>query len=187
MQTGAENDFTVMLHRLGEDEREGSEQLLSLLYSELHQLAERMMSNWPQGQTLQATALVSEAYLRLAKTRGRTWANRAHLMSSAGKAMRCVLIDHARRRAQRQGTPTDEATALDRILVTYQDRVIDILALDEALKKLAEFAPEMARAVELRFFAGLTMDEVADVLEMPKRTLEREWEAARAWLFERLS
>ena len=84
-------------------------------------------------------------------------------------------------------TSDDAPTALDRILVTYQDQVIDLLALDAALKKLAEFAPEMVRVVELRFFAGLSMEEVADILEMPKRRLERKWEATRAWLFEELA
>jgi len=101
--------------------------------------------------------------------------------------MRCVLIYHARARPRRKPTASDIPSALERILVTSQDKVIDLLALAHALKRLAEFAPEMARAVELRFFAGLSMDEVADILEMPKRTLERRWEATRAWLFEELS
>ncbi len=182
-----EPDISAMLKQFSEGDPRASEQLLSLLYSELHGLAARLMASQPRGQTLQATALVSEAYLRLAKTRGRTWEGRAHLMSVASQAMRCVLIDHARQRVQRRLTPSDAASALDRILVTYQDKVIDLLALDEALKKLAEFAPEMARAVDLRFFAGLGMDEVADILEMPRRTLDRRWEATRAWLFEELS
>ena len=183
----AEPDFAAMLKQFSEGDPKASEQLLSLLYSELRALAGRMMASQPKGQTLQATALVSEAYLRLAKSRGRTWEGRAHLMSVAGQAMRCVLIDHARQRTRRKPTASDIPSALDRILVTYQDKVIDLLALDDALKRLAEFAPEMARAVELRFFAGLSMDEVADILEMPKRTLERRWEATRAWLFEELS
>jgi RNA polymerase sigma-70 factor, ECF subfamily len=182
-----EPDLAAMLKGLSQGDQEASGQLLSLLYSELHELAERMMARQPKGQTLQATALVSEAYLRLAKTRGRTWEGRAHLMSVASQAMRCVLIDHARKRNLRHLAPSDTPSALDLILVTYQDKVIDLLALDEALRKLAEFDPKMARAVELRFFAGLTMEEVADILEMPKRSLERKWEATRAWLFEEIS
>jgi RNA polymerase sigma factor (TIGR02999 family) len=187
MPAASNPDIAAMLKRFSGGDEEASEQLFSLLYSELHELAERIMAHQPRGQTLQATALVSEAYLRLAKTRGRTWADRAHLMSVASQAMRCVLIDHARKRAQRKMTPSDTPSALDRILVTYQDKEIDLIALDAALQKLSEFAPEMARAVDLRFFAGLTMDEVADILEMPKRTLEREWDATRAWLFKELS
>ena len=181
------NEFAVLLEQFSEGDPRGSEQLLSLLYAELHALAERMMANQPLGQTLQATALVNEAYLRLAKVPGRTWEGRAHLLSAAGQAMRCVLIDHARRRACRGVSPTDAPSALDRIVVTYQDRAIDLLALDEALRRLAQFAPEMARAVELRFFAGISTAEVAEVLGMSKRTLERRWEATRVWLFEELS
>jgi RNA polymerase sigma-70 factor, ECF subfamily len=174
--------FVAMLRSFSDGEGEAPEQLLALLYSELHEIADRMMAGQPPGHTLQATALVSEAYLRLAKSRGQTWKSRAHLISAAGQAMRNVLIDHARRRDARKSDEAESHTALDRVLVTYRDRVVDMIALDEALKKLAEFAPKMAKAVELRFFAGLTMDEVADILEMPKRTLEREWEATRAWL-----
>ena len=187
MPATSKPDIVAMLKHFSQGDQETSEQLQSLLYSELHHLAERIMARQPRGQTLQATALVSEAYLRLAKTRGRTWEGRAHLMSVASRAMRYVLIDHARKRAQRRMTPSDTQSALDLILVTYQDREIDLLALDVALKKLAEFAPEMARAVELRLFAGLTLEEMADILEMPKRTLEREWDATRAWLFKELS
>jgi len=187
MPTADDADLTVMLQRLGEGEAEASEPLIALLYSELHQLAARMMSKQPRGQSLQATALVSEAYLRLAKTRGRTWTDRAHLISAAAHAMRTILIDHARRRATRRADACLPESALDHVLVSYQERVVDLVELDGALKRLAEFAPEMARAVDLRFFAGLSMEEVADILEMPKRQLEREWEAARAWLLKELS
>jgi RNA polymerase sigma factor (TIGR02999 family) len=186
MPAASSPDFSAMLKGFSQGDPEASEQLLSLLYSELHQVAARMMANHPEGQTLQATALVHEAYIRLAKTRGRTWEGRAHLMCVAGQAMRCVMIDHARRRRHQQISSSETPSALDRILVTYQDRVIDLLALDAALKKLGEFDPTMLRAVDLRFFAGLTMEEVADILEMPKRTLERKWEATRAWLFEEM-
>jgi RNA polymerase sigma-70 factor, ECF subfamily len=181
------SEIAEMLRGFGEGNGEASEQLMSLLYSELHLVAERMMARQPAGQTLQATALVSEAYLRLAKTRGRTWTDRAHLISAAAQAMRTVLIDHARRRATRGTDARLPESALDHVLVSYQERVVDLVELDGALKRLAEFAPQMARAVDLRFFAGLTMAEVADILEMPKRKLEREWEAARAWLLNEMT
>jgi len=181
------SDISLLLKQFSEGDQRGSEQLLALLYSELHSLAERMMANQPMGQTLQATALVSEAYLRLAKPRGRTWEGRAHLMTVAGQAMRCVLIDHARRRACRGVAAADAPSELDRILVTYQDRAIDLLALDEALTRLAGFAPDMARVVELRFFVGLSTAEAAEIMGVPRRTLERRWGATRAWLFEELS
>ena len=160
--------------------------LMPLVHRELRQLARLHMRQERHGRTMQATALVSEAYLKLLGHRDRTWNNRRHLMAAAAKAMRWVLVDHARKRASRQQVES-EASALDQVLVTFETRAINMLALEDALQKLAEVSPQMARAVELRFFAGLTMDEVADVLEMPKRTLERQWETARVWLFERMS
>jgi RNA polymerase sigma factor (TIGR02999 family) len=185
MQTATETEFAAMLQRFGEGDPKASEGLMSLLYSELHRLAEFYMSDQPGGHTLQATALVSEAYLRLLGSRDRTWNSRRHLMTAAAKAMRCVLVDHARKRADRTAMETD-FRALDRVLVTYESRAVDLLALERALEELAQHSPRMAQAVELRFFAGLEMDEVADILEMPKRTLEREWELTRAWLYERV-
>jgi RNA polymerase sigma factor (TIGR02999 family) len=186
MSTATESEFAAMLQQFSEGDQEASKQLMSLLYAELYQLARRAMADQPEAQTLQATALVSEAYLKLLGHRDRTWNNRRHLMAAAAKAMRWVLVDHARKRASRQQVES-EASALDQVLVTFETRAINMLALEDALQKLAEVSPQMARAVELRFFAGLTMDEVADVLEMPKRTLERQWETARVWLFERMS
>jgi RNA polymerase sigma factor (TIGR02999 family) len=175
-----------MLEQFRAGDPEASKKLMALLYSELHQLARKYMSEQSEPQTLQATALVSEAYLKLLGNRGRTWNDRRHLMAAAAQAMRWVLVDHARKRANRQVVEA-EAGSLDRVLVSYESRAIDLLALESALQELAAVSPQMARAVELRFFAGLTMDEVADVLEMPKRTLERQWETARVWLFERMS
>lgn len=186
MPAAMDNELAAMLQDQSSGEHEAPERMMSLLYSELHRLAEWYMAEQPESQTLQATALVSEAYLRLLGNRGRTWNNRKHMMAAAAKAMRWVLVDHARKRASRKAVESD-SRALDRVLVTYESRAINMIALDDALKELAEISPKMARAVELRFFAGRTMDEVADVLEMPKRTLEREWETARLWLFARMS
>ena len=186
MHIADESEITGLLDRFSQGDPQASEKLLALLYSELHRLAESFMRHQPADHTLQATALVNEAFLRLSRGKTRNWPSRARFLSTAARAMRCVLIDHARARLVRRRVP-DEPSALDRVLVTYQDRVLDLLALDEALEKLAGFDPRMARAVELRFFAGLTMDEVAQILEIPKRTLEREWEATRTWLFEEMS
>jgi RNA polymerase sigma factor (TIGR02999 family) len=186
MLAASESEIDAMIQRFSEGDREASEGVMSLLYSELHRLAECYMAEQSEAQTLQATALVSEAYLKLLGNRGRTWNTRKHLMAAAAKAMRWVLVDHARKRATRKAVET-ESRALDKVLVTYESRAVNLISLDDALHRLAEISPLMARGVELRFFAGLTMDEVADVLEMPKRTLEREWETARLWLFERMS
>lgn len=181
-----ETELPGLLEGFGRGDPQASEQLMALLYQELYRLAKSFMAEQPAGHTLQATSLVNEAYLRLSDRRGRNFENRLHLMSSAARAMRCVLIDHARSRAVRK-RERREPSALDRVLVTYEDRVLDLVALDDALRKLASFAPQMATAVELRFFAGLTMSEVAEALGMSKRTLEREWEATRAWLFQEMA
>ncbi len=181
-----ESELPGLLEGFGRGDPHASEQLMALLYSELYRLAKSFMAEQPAGHTLQATSLVSEAYLRLSDGRTRNWESRVHLMSSAARAMRCVLIDHARGRSLRNRKRA-EPSALDRVLVTYEDRVLDLVALDDALRKLASFAPQMATAVELRFFAGLSMSEVAQALGIPKRTLERDWEFTRAWLFQEMS
>lgn len=183
-----ETELPGLLEGFGRGDPQASEQLMALLYQELYRLAKSFMAEQPAGHTLQATSLVNEAYLRLSDKHSRNFDNRLHLMSSAARAMRCVLIDHARSRAvRRRERERREPSALDRVVVTYEDRVLDLVALDDALRKLASFAPQMATAVELRFFAGLTMNEVAEALGMSKRTLEREWEATRAWLFQEMA
>jgi RNA polymerase sigma factor (TIGR02999 family) len=136
---------------------------------------------------LQPTALVNEAYIKLSGSDPVEWNDRGHFIAMAARAMRSVLVDHARARAVRSQTQVGEPSALDQIVVTYEDRAFDLLALDLALDRLADFDPRMARAVELRFFGGLSVDEVAKVMGVAKRTLEREWAAARAWLFQELS
>jgi RNA polymerase sigma factor (TIGR02999 family) len=186
LQSANENEVTELLERFSAGDPAASEKLLSLLYSELHRLAESFMRKQPSGHTLQATALVNEAFVRISRGKSRGWQDRAGFMSACARAMRCVLIDHARARRARPAAKL-EPSALDMVLVSYENRVLDLLALDEALKKLAKFDARMAQAVELRFFAGLPMDEVARVLEIPKRTLEREWAATRVWLFEEMS
>jgi RNA polymerase sigma factor (TIGR02999 family) len=186
MQAASDLDFNALLQQFSAGDPVASEKLIALLYSELHAIASRFMSGQPQSHTLQATALVSEAYLRLLGDHGQSWNNRKHLMAAAATAMRWVLVDHARKRKRRVNLDSDPL-ALDSVLVTYESRAIDLLALEDALVKLAAISPEMARAVELRFFAGLSLDEVAEILDMPRRTLVRQWETARVWLFERMA
>jgi RNA polymerase sigma factor (TIGR02999 family) len=158
---------------------------MSLLYSELHRLAEKCRSEQPESREIGATTLVDEACLRLLSDRERVILKRRQLLAAAATAMRAVLVSHARARAERPAVEVD-SSALDQVVVNYEDRAISLLALDDALHALAKTSPEMARLVELRFFGGLSMDEVSTMLGMPKRTLERQWEAARAWLFERM-
>ena len=160
---------------------ESREELLAELYAELRRRAGNVMRGQPAEHTLQPTALVHEAYLKLCGDDS-GWEDRRHFLAAASQAMRHGLVDHARGRTRQKRTPPGEKVPLDRILVTYEDRALDLLALDEALTRLAEADGDMAKAVELRFFGGLSMEETAKVLEMPKRSLERRWKATRAWL-----
>jgi len=163
-----------------------ADKLVTLLYDEVHRLAERLMSRQPANHTLQATELIHEVYLRIHDPSKAWGGNRAQLMAYAAQTMRNVLTDYARARRSRPRDPNGDS-ALDMVVVTYEDKVLDLLALDQALKKLAEIDATMARAVELRFFAGLPMSDVAELLGMSKRELERQWPVTRAWLYEAMS
>jgi RNA polymerase sigma factor (TIGR02999 family) len=156
--------------------------LLGELYAELRALAERYMRGQPPGHTLQATALVHEACLKLSAHEGLPEHDRARVMTLASLAMRNVLVDHARAKQRVKRSAPGEREPLDGIALAYQDRAVDLLALDEALARLADFDPDMVRVVDLHFFAGLSLTETASLLDLPERTLQRRWAATRAWL-----
>jgi RNA polymerase sigma factor (TIGR02999 family) len=161
--------------------RNGDE-LLAELYTELRARAERFMRGQPRDLTLQTTALVNEACLKLFGQERLAGADRTHLLALASTAMRSVLVDHARARGRVKRLPPGERLPIDEVHVAFEERAIDLLALDEALKKLAAFDPCMARVVELHFFGGLSLEDTASAVGMPLRTLERRWKATRAWL-----
>jgi RNA polymerase sigma factor (TIGR02999 family) len=165
-----------------QEDTRAHEDFQSELYAELRRRASILMRNQPRSHTLQATALVNEVYLRLHGDTDPAEEDRAHFLALASRAMRHVLVDHARTRGRQKRTPQGEKVALDDVVVTYESRALDLLALDDALQRLSEFDEDMARAVELRFFGGLSVEETARVLGIPKRTLERRWQAVRAWL-----
>lgn len=157
------------------------EDFLPLVYGELRALAAARLADERPGQTLQATALVHEAYLRLACGRSSTWDNRGHFFAAAAEAMRRILIERARKRVRRQrlvGTPL----ALDQLNLATPPPDDLLLALDEALGRLATFDPPAANLIKLRFYAGLTVPQAAEALDMPLRTAERNWTFARTWL-----
>ena len=162
-----------------EDARRG---LISALYTELHGLAHRQMADQSPGHTLQTTALVNEAVVRLMRGAPPTGREKAQFLALAAKAMRSILIDHARakRAAKRGGSAT--AQPLDELVLKYEERALDLLALDEALERLEARDPELARIVELRFFGGRGSEEIAEALAVSRRTVERGWRAAQAWL-----
>ena len=157
--------------------------LLPLVYQELRRLAAAYLRREKPGQTLQPTALVHEAYLRLMKDRPDRWQNRAHFCAIAAHSMRQILIERARARgAARNVVAPAPRVTLDEGLVGGEDRSIDLLALDEALERLAQMDPEQARLVELRFFGGLTVEETAEAMNISPATVKRHWTVAKAWL-----
>ena len=165
-----------------DDERESVDSLLPVVYQELRRLAASYIRREHPGQTLQPTALVHEAYLRLMKDKPGRWKNRAHFCAIAAHSMRQILIERARARgAQKRGGARHRVT-LDDALVAGGERSIDLVALDEALERLAAFDPEQARLVELRFFGGLTVEETAEAMNISPATVKRHWAVACAWL-----
>jgi RNA polymerase sigma-70 factor (ECF subfamily) len=164
------------------EDRQSVDTLLPIVYQELRRLAASYLRRERPGQTLQPTALVHEAYLRLLKDKPDRWKNRAHFCAIAAHSMRQILIERARARgAQKRGGAQPRVT-LDEALVAGGNRAIDLVALDEALERLAAIDPEQARLVELRFFGGLTVEETAEAMDISPATVKRHWTVARAWL-----
>ena len=176
------NQVTLLLNASMRGESEALEALLPLLYEELHALAARRMSAERRDHTLQPTALVHEAWLKLVDQRVQTWESRDHFLAIAATVMRRILVNHAEARAAAKRGGGRGRVTLDESIEALSERADDLLALDEALKRLAVAFPEQARMVELRFFAGLEHAEVARVLGVSTRTAERGWRLARAWL-----
>ena len=161
---------------------DATERLVPLLYDELRSIAAGLMANERRAITLQPTALVHEAYLRLLGNGRAEWQSRAHFLGAAAQAMRRILVDHARARtALKRGGPLDRITLGDGDL-TYETDPEEMLALERALTELQAKDAEMARVVELRYFGGLTVEETAEVLGSSERTIQRQWSGARAWL-----
>lgn len=182
----SEPDVTELLHEWRRGDKAALDRLTPLVYDELRRIAHRYMRQERGGHTLETTALVNEAYLRLAGRERVEWQDRAHFFAVTAQVMRHVLIDHARNRryAKRGGAaqqvPLEEAHAMS------AERAAELLALDEALEKLARLDPRKARVVELRYFGGLSLEETADALEVSVMTVRRDWRAARAWLYKEM-
>ena len=174
-------EVSRLLADCGDGDQAAFNQLLPLVYDELHRLASSYMSRERPDHTLQTTALVNEAYLRLADQRDARWQNRVHFFAVASKVMRQILIDHARRRTRVKRGGSQTRLSLDEAAILSDERAADLLALDEALTKLASVDARKSRVVELRFFSGLTIEEVAEVLKVNPKTVARDWAMARAW------
>jgi RNA polymerase sigma factor (TIGR02999 family) len=177
------NDVTRILSAIEQGDPRAAEQLLPLVYDELRKLAARRLAHEKPGQTLQATALVHEAYLRLVGADpARTWDGRGHFFAAAAEAMRRILVEHARRKQTRKRGGDQRRADLDVDILVAPEPKMDLLALDAALDRLARRDPQKARLVELRYFAGLTGDQAAAVLGISPSSADRQWVYTRAWL-----
>ena len=190
MTTLTADDLTGLLIEWGQGDKAALDRLTPLVYDEIRRIAHRYMQREREGQTLQTTALVNEAYLRLAGSATISWQNRAHFYAVTAQVMRRILIDHARRRryvkhgGEAQRVSFDDA-AIEAALMS-QPRAAELLALDEALNELAKLDPRKSQVVELRYFGGLNIEETARVLDVSPMTVRRDWRAAKAWLYKKV-
>jgi RNA polymerase sigma-70 factor, ECF subfamily len=179
-----EDDVTQLLARWRKGSREAEAELMERVNGELRRLAASYLRRERGGQTLQPTAVVNEAYIRLLPQRGVSWQNRAHFFGIAARMMRRVLVDHARRRnaAKRDAGPAEPVSISGVPSPAREADHVDVLALHDALSKLAELDPRQSEIVEMRFFAGLTVEEIAEVLAIAPATVKRDWATAKMWL-----
>src|SRR6516164_8695835 len=180
-------EVTNLLIELKNGNRDAESRLMPLVYGQLRRLAGLYMRGERPGHTLQATALVHEAYLRLVGHEDVDWQNRAHFFGVAANLMRRILVDHARAKQAKKRGGGDQKVSLDKAVLVRPEAPEQFLALDEALERLAKRDPRQARIVELRYFGGLSEEETAEVLEISVRTVKRDWNVARAWLYQQLN
>ncbi|MEO6051351.1 MAG: sigma-70 family RNA polymerase sigma factor [Pyrinomonadaceae bacterium] len=181
--TEKSQEISLILRGWSDGGQEASEKLMPLVYDELGRQASRFMRRERIGHTLQTTALIHETYLKLIDQRYVNWQNRAHFFGIAAQAMKRILLDYAKaRHRDKRGGIAENLPLDDARFVLSGEKNVDLVALDEALTQLAEFDAQQARIVELKFFAGLTIDEIAEILRISPATIKREWNSAMAWL-----
>jgi RNA polymerase sigma-70 factor, ECF subfamily len=177
------HDITLLLSELSRGDPQAASKLIPVVYQELRRLAAGYMRRERPDHTLQPTALVHEAYVKLLAQRSVDWQGRAHFFGVAAQLMRRILIDHARGHLRQKRGGLQQKISLDEALVFSAQQSAEILAVDESLKRLAKLDPRQARIVELRFFGGLNIEETAEVLKVSAKTVQRDWSVARAWLY----
>jgi RNA polymerase sigma factor (TIGR02999 family) len=187
MAPPSQNEVTQLLLAWSDGDKAALEELTPLVYAELRRLAEKYMRRERPGHPLQTTALVNEAYVRLVDLRQVRWQNRAHFFGVAAQLMRHILVDFARARLRAERGGYKQQVSLEEAAVMSKEKSADFIALDDALKSLAEIDPRKSRMVELRFFGGLSVEETAEALNVSPRTVQREWNLARDWLYRELS
>jgi len=179
---GKRTDITTLLNQASAGDTSAVNRLIPMVYDELRALAQSYLRHERPDLTLQATALVHEAYFRLIQQERVQWQGRAHFLALAAQAIRRILVDHARHHARAKRGGGRERVRLDEGVAVAAERDLDLVALDEALEKLARLQPRQAQIVELRFFGGLSLTEVAEYLHVSPRTVDGDWAMARAWL-----
>ena len=187
MEDPGAHELTQLLEAWGNGEQEALEKLAPLVHAELYRLAKRYMSRERQNHLLQTSALINEAYVRLINWKAVRWQNRAHFFAVAAQMMRRILVDFARQRPRVDHDQEVIQTALDDAMVVSTKTSPDLVALDDALKSLAEIDERKSRIVELRFFGGLSVEETAEVMKVSTITVIREWNKAKGWLYRELS
>jgi RNA polymerase sigma factor (TIGR02999 family) len=190
MEDAAQNSphITQMLKQWSEGNQQVLDQILPLVYEELRRQASRYLRRERKGHTLQTTALINEAYLKLIDQKNVNWQNRSHFFAIAAQAMRRILVDYARERhREKRGGAAENLPIEEAAFVISSEKSVDLVALDEALTRLARFDERQARVVELRYFSGLSIDETAEVLSISNVTVRRDWNLAKAWLHREIS
>jgi len=185
--TALPSEVTQLLIAWSEGDRTALDQLIPILESELRRLASRLIANENPGHTLQTSALINEAYLRLVDQKNVQWQNRAHFFAVSAQIMRHILIDHARRHRYAKRGAGARKIEFDEATLMPERRAAELVALDDALKELAGMDPRKSEVVELRFFGGLNIEETAEVMKISPATVQREWRRARAWLHRAIS
>src|SRR5947209_9842470 len=185
-------EITRLLAAARQGDRSATQRLITLVYDELRAMARRELRHWRQGQTITTTALVHEAYLRLVDTGTATWDDRSHFFSVAALAMRHILVDAARRRVAKKRGGEEVRIAFDELRLggekrDVEARAVEVLAIDRALTSLSALDARLSQLIDLRFFAGLTEEETAEVMGTSERTVRRDWRKARSFLFQALS
>ncbi|MDQ1728560.1 MAG: hypothetical protein QOD33_685 [Pyrinomonadaceae bacterium] len=183
----APHEITQLLAEWGNGNQTALDKLYPLVYAELHRMARHYMKRERQDHTLQTTALINEAYVRMVDQKNVHWANRAHFFAISAQIMRRILIDHARRNAYAKRGGAAQQVSLDEAAVVAEDGGSLLLLLDEALQRLAKLDPRRSQIVELRYFGGLNNQEISGVLKVSENTVTRDWNMARAWLYQELS
>jgi RNA polymerase sigma factor (TIGR02999 family) len=187
LKSPARHQITELLAEWREGNQSALDELYPLVYDELHRLARRYMSRERKDHTLQTTALINEAYVRMVDQKNVNWANRSHFFAISAQIMRRILIDHARRNAYAKRGGGAQQVSLEEVAALVPEQGRELMRLDEALKSLAEQDPRRSQVVELRYFGGLNNEEIAGVLQVSENTVTRDWNMARAWLYQQLS